>query len=260
MQQQQQQLQQPLKDSLSVVTIRKCCLVLLRVIYLLFITVAIISPLSIFISACCLAPLVAGNSAHLTVAEGHPIYPRAMETVYLSPRHRGTSRSEAPLVHNTTRADIPTPGHASALLAESPPDGDVRRGVCRGSGGPGVKKHHHKHNLKHRYELLETLGRGTYGKVKKAIERQSGREVSRQSCVCVCVCFGLDQTTFPCPSVHPLSLACCQRVHRGQGVVALMLPRPLLIPGSLAHLCTSQLPPELYEVADWCLVYGALGY
>ena len=41
-----------------------------------------------------------------------------------------------------------------------------------------MKKHHHKHNLKHRYELLETLGRGTYGKVKKAIERHSGREVS----------------------------------------------------------------------------------
>lgn len=41
-----------------------------------------------------------------------------------------------------------------------------------------MKKHHHKHNLKHRYELLETLGRGTYGKVKKAIERHSGRVVS----------------------------------------------------------------------------------
>ncbi|XP_026094383.1 NUAK family SNF1-like kinase 1 [Carassius auratus] len=45
----------------------------------------------------------------------------------------------------------------------------------------GVKKHHHKHNLKHRYELLETLGRGTYGKVKKAIERHSGREVAIKS-------------------------------------------------------------------------------
>ncbi|XP_061085446.1 NUAK family SNF1-like kinase 1 [Conger conger] len=45
----------------------------------------------------------------------------------------------------------------------------------------GVKKHHHTHNLKHRYELLETLGRGTYGKVKKAIERHSGREVAIKS-------------------------------------------------------------------------------
>ncbi|KAJ8007376.1 hypothetical protein DPEC_G00116870 [Dallia pectoralis] len=45
----------------------------------------------------------------------------------------------------------------------------------------GVKKHHHKHNLKHRYELLETLGKGTYGKVKKAIERQSGRVVAIKS-------------------------------------------------------------------------------
>lgn len=41
----------------------------------------------------------------------------------------------------------------------------------------GVKRHHHKHNLKHRYDFLETLGKGTYGKVKKAKER-SGRLVS----------------------------------------------------------------------------------
>lgn len=39
-----------------------------------------------------------------------------------------------------------------------------------------VKRHHHKHNLKHRYDFLETLGKGTYGKVKKARER-SGRLV-----------------------------------------------------------------------------------
>lgn len=43
-----------------------------------------------------------------------------------------------------------------------------------------VKRHHHKHNLKHRYEFLETLGKGTYGKVKKARER-SGRLVSKNS-------------------------------------------------------------------------------
>lgn len=42
----------------------------------------------------------------------------------------------------------------------------------------GVKRHHHKHNLKHRYELQETLGKGTYGKVKRATERFSGRVVS----------------------------------------------------------------------------------
>ncbi|XP_058883734.1 NUAK family SNF1-like kinase 1 [Acipenser ruthenus] len=41
-----------------------------------------------------------------------------------------------------------------------------------------VKKHHHNHNLKHRYDLLETLGKGTYGKVKKGIERFSGRVVA----------------------------------------------------------------------------------
>lgn len=41
-----------------------------------------------------------------------------------------------------------------------------------------VKRHHHKHNLRHRYEFLETLGKGTYGKVKKARDR-SGKLVRR---------------------------------------------------------------------------------
>lgn len=39
-----------------------------------------------------------------------------------------------------------------------------------------VKRHHHKHNLKHRYDFLQTLGKGTYGKVKKAVDR-TGRLV-----------------------------------------------------------------------------------
>uniref|UniRef100_A0A8C6T9H6 non-specific serine/threonine protein kinase n=1 Tax=Neogobius melanostomus TaxID=47308 RepID=A0A8C6T9H6_9GOBI len=43
-----------------------------------------------------------------------------------------------------------------------------------------VKRHYHKHNLKHRYEFLETLGKGTYGKVKKARER-TGRLVAIKS-------------------------------------------------------------------------------
>ncbi|XP_043934650.1 NUAK family SNF1-like kinase 1 [Protopterus annectens] len=41
-----------------------------------------------------------------------------------------------------------------------------------------VKKHQHRHSLKNRYEFLETLGRGTYGKVKKAVEKGTGRTVA----------------------------------------------------------------------------------
>ncbi|XP_056095205.1 NUAK family SNF1-like kinase 1 [Rhinichthys klamathensis goyatoka] len=67
-------------------------------------------------------------------------------------------------------------GPSVVAVAEAPEGpGEVKR------SSSGVKKHHHKHNLKHRYELLETLGRGTYGKVKKAIERHSGREVAIKS-------------------------------------------------------------------------------
>ncbi|XP_067226581.1 NUAK family SNF1-like kinase 1 [Chanodichthys erythropterus] len=45
----------------------------------------------------------------------------------------------------------------------------------------GVKKHHHKHSLKRRYEVLETLGKGTYGKVKRAVARQCGKTVAIKS-------------------------------------------------------------------------------
>ncbi|XP_063283598.1 NUAK family SNF1-like kinase 1 [Pelobates fuscus] len=44
-----------------------------------------------------------------------------------------------------------------------------------------VIKHHHQHSIKHRYELLETLGRGTYGKVKKAMEKTTGKMVAVKS-------------------------------------------------------------------------------
>ncbi|TRY86287.1 hypothetical protein DNTS_034178 [Danionella cerebrum] len=73
------------------------------------------------------------------------------------------------------------------LLGPSSEPGEAPGELKRSSSG--VKKHHHKHNLKHRYELLETLGRGTYGKVKKAIERQSGRE-HLQACTLSSECIG----------------------------------------------------------------------
>ncbi|XP_062418112.1 NUAK family SNF1-like kinase 1 [Pungitius pungitius] len=44
-----------------------------------------------------------------------------------------------------------------------------------------VKKHQHQHHLRHRYEVMETLGEGTYGKVKKAVERASLRTVAIKS-------------------------------------------------------------------------------
>ncbi|CDQ63843.1 unnamed protein product [Oncorhynchus mykiss] len=65
-----------------------------------------------------------------------------------------------------------SPGHGHSLVRKSVSEASVKR--------QAVKRHHHKHNLKHRYEFLETLGKGTYGKVKKAIER-SGRMVAIKS-------------------------------------------------------------------------------
>ncbi|XP_010874012.2 NUAK family SNF1-like kinase 1 [Esox lucius] len=49
------------------------------------------------------------------------------------------------------------------------------------AGPVEVKKHQHKHNLKHRYEVMETLGKGTYGKVKRAMERTTKKTVAIKS-------------------------------------------------------------------------------
>ncbi|XP_003474842.1 NUAK family SNF1-like kinase 2 isoform X1 [Cavia porcellus] len=81
-----------------------------------------------------------------------------------------------------SRRPGPAPSTATALAAElARPLGD---GLIK-SPKPlmkkqAVKRHHHKHNLRHRYEFLETLGKGTYGKVKKARE-SSGRLVAIKS-------------------------------------------------------------------------------
>eukprot|EP00066_Takifugu_rubripes_P016651 XP_011605917.1 PREDICTED: NUAK family SNF1-like kinase 1 [Takifugu rubripes] len=101
-----------------------------------------------------------------------------METAYLSP-HRGATRPGTQKGHASAGKPAggdpsPPQPNPTVLPASSPDETPGRR-------TSGVKKHHHKHNLKHRYELLETLGRGTYGKVKKAIERHSGREVAIKS-------------------------------------------------------------------------------
>lgn len=38
-------------------------------------------------------------------------------------------------------------------------------------------QHHGYNNVKSRYELIKTLGKGTYGKVKLAIDRTNGQKV-----------------------------------------------------------------------------------
>lgn len=49
-------------------------------------------------------------------------------------------------------------------------DSLARKGTC-----PVI--HNHRHNLKNRFELRKTLGQGTYGKVKLAIEKTTGKQV-----------------------------------------------------------------------------------
>ncbi|KAL6094232.1 hypothetical protein STEG23_022146 [Scotinomys teguina] len=83
-------------------------------------------------------------------------------------------------------AAVPAAGDGPDV--EPGPQGSLREAVAGAAAAPaepkkphGVKRHHHKHNLKHRYELQETLGKGTYGKVKRATERFSGRVAVRET-------------------------------------------------------------------------------
>lgn len=77
------------------------------------------------------------------------------------------------------RRSGPAPSAAPALTAElaRPLTDGLIKSPKPQMKKQAVKRHHHKHNLRHRYEFLETLGKGTYGKVKKARE-SSGRLVS----------------------------------------------------------------------------------
>lgn len=111
-----------------------------------------------------------------------------METVASRARRRSSASSEAgsgPELAQTWMDSHPLPvdypGPLAVDSSANPEDGRWSNNSC-------VKKHHHKHNLKHRYELLETLGRGTYGKVKKAIERHTGRVVSSQARFAIICC------------------------------------------------------------------------
>ncbi|XP_053281522.1 NUAK family SNF1-like kinase 1 [Pleuronectes platessa] len=69
----------------------------------------------------------------------------------------------------------------SADKAHRHPEMEAAGRAATSSAPMEVKKHQHKHNLKHRYEVMQTLGQGTYGKVKKAVERSSLNTVAIKS-------------------------------------------------------------------------------
>ncbi|XP_068568083.1 NUAK family SNF1-like kinase 2 [Cebidichthys violaceus] len=81
-------------------------------------------------------------------------------------------------LHDARLSSTRWPSAGAVSPGEHPPAGRAPSQVT--VKRQAVKRHHHKHNLKHRYEFLETLGKGTYGKVKKAKER-SGRMVAIKS-------------------------------------------------------------------------------
>ncbi|XP_069499370.1 NUAK family SNF1-like kinase 1 [Ambystoma mexicanum] len=112
-----------------------------------------------------------------------------------------------PLSREADRAAVAMPGRAAGCLDErrwapersgdagpqDPSSGSPASSV-RGPAGP-VRVRKHQHSVKSRYEVLETLGRGTYGKVKKATERGTGRMVAIKS-------IGKDKITDELDKVH----------------------------------------------------------
>ncbi|GFN90896.1 nuak family snf1-like kinase 1 [Plakobranchus ocellatus] len=54
----------------------------------------------------------------------------------------------------------------------------VRYDVSSSSNSGRPLIHHQRHNLKNRFQLLKTLGEGTYGKVKLAVDKTSGEHVA----------------------------------------------------------------------------------
>uniref|UniRef100_UPI003AB0A125 NUAK family SNF1-like kinase 1 n=1 Tax=Centroberyx gerrardi TaxID=166262 RepID=UPI003AB0A125 len=101
-----------------------------------------------------------------------------------------SDRSELGCLHDTASTGNDTGDESPRLHSHRPCSADRRqRNTCMDAAGPAptttapmeVKKHQHKHNLKHRYEVMETLGKGTYGKVKKAVERTSLKTVAIKS-------------------------------------------------------------------------------
>ena len=63
----------------------------------------------------------------------------------------------------------------TAMASEDP--GSVAEGGTPRGGGKALI-HPQRHNLKNRFELIRTLGEGTYGKVKLACEKSTGEQVT----------------------------------------------------------------------------------
>lgn len=70
---------------------------------------------------------------------------------------------------------------SAGLASADPSTGVESSGTLRTTGKALI--HPQRHNLKNRFELLRTLGEGTYGKVKLAFEKSSGEHVSIQTYV-----------------------------------------------------------------------------
>ncbi|XP_032819279.1 NUAK family SNF1-like kinase 1 [Petromyzon marinus] len=94
-------------------------------------------------------------------------------------------RQQSPCTSSTAAASSPfTYSCSASRVKPGRPGSPVATAAAAATPGlahRGVRRHQHTHNLKHRYEFLETLGKGTYGKVKKAIHRASGRKVAIKS-------------------------------------------------------------------------------
>ncbi|XP_076447696.1 uncharacterized protein LOC143284666 [Babylonia areolata] len=78
------------------------------------------------------------------------------------------------------KSKMPARDNDTGSASASAPPGAVTVGVAGSGpwGGGRALIHPQRHNLKNRFELLRTLGEGTYGKVKLACEKATGEQVA----------------------------------------------------------------------------------
>ncbi|XP_012944310.2 NUAK family SNF1-like kinase 1 [Aplysia californica] len=110
----------------------------------------------------------------------------------LSTQQHAKSQSNAKFLKENGPADI-SQGSAFSVVGSGPVeksavnDNDMgssvynqfsaRRAVDSGNNNRPLI-HHQRHNLKNRFQLLRTLGEGTYGKVKLASDKTTGEQVA----------------------------------------------------------------------------------
>ncbi|KAL8595259.1 hypothetical protein ACOMHN_043411 [Nucella lapillus] len=94
------------------------------------------------------------------------------------PTNSGPLPTESQASENITTTKDSSGGGGSTPAMNGGGGGGDGSGSGGAGGGGKTLIHPQRHNLKNRFELMNTLGEGTYGKVKRACEKATGAQVA----------------------------------------------------------------------------------